>query len=198
MIKINLASDSKNVTLESYLRLVKLKPIALGFLLTFLPDMINSYYFQDQITIAQTDLSELQRQRNSLRAEMNKYKNIKSQIEKLKEREQNLQERLKVVKQIVETKKNPWNPILYISKNIPPSAWLTKMVYKPEPGVGVMDIAGYSTDYKVQREFVDALKQSIFFDKFIEPKKVTEETANNDQAKGFAPFEFNLVLVRLE
>jgi Tfp pilus assembly protein PilN len=197
MIKINLSTDGKKVGPEAYLRLIKLKFVILGLILMLVPDWIKSAYFEDQLNIAQTDMSTLTKERNELRKKVDGVKNIRNQIEKLKEREQSLQERLKVVKQIVETKKNPWNPVQYIAKNIPENVWLTSMIYNPEPGAGSMTLTGYSVDYKIQGEFQEALKQSIFFDKYIEYKKVTNSTTQTN-SKEFAQFEFILKLVRLD
>lgn len=197
MIKINLSTVKKPIDLANVggfdLSKINVKWVVLAIVFLYIPD----FFVVDRLTeIRDTRDQELQAliaQKNKVTKEVSELKNFDKQIEMLKRREEELASKLEVVKSILSTKKNPWNILVYVAKNIPPEIWLTEIKYEGDK----LQIKGRSSDYQSQGIFLENLKKSIFFDKNITYQKSDSAPAGRDNRK-LASFDITAVITRYE
>lgn len=196
MIKVNLSTVKKPMDLANVggldLSKINVKWVILAIIFLYIPD----FFVVDRLTAIREErdqeLQALIEQKNKITKEVNELKNFDKQIEMLKRREEELAAKLEVVKSILSTKKNPWNILVYVAKNIPPEIWLTEIQYQGDS----LTIRGRSADYQSQGLFLENLKKSIFFDKNIVYQK-GDAPATRDNRK-LASFEMIATITRYE
>lgn len=197
MIKINLSTVKKPMDLANVggfdLSKINVKWVVLAIVFLYAPD----FFVVDNLTeirdARDQELQALIAQKNKITKEVNELKNFDKQIEMLKRREEELASKLEVVKSILSTKKNPWNILVYVAKNIPPEIWLTEIKYEGDK----LQIKGRSSDYQSQGIFLENLKKSIFFDKNITYQKNDAAPTGRDNRK-LASFDITAVITRYE
>jgi Tfp pilus assembly protein PilN len=197
MIQINLTTNKKPLDLSDVggmdLSKINVKMVLIAIVLLYVPDILILPSFEEEKMIANQELAQLSEQQQKLAQEVSKLKEFDLQIQQLKRREQQLLEKLALVKTIISKKKNPWNILVYVAKNIPPEIWLTEILYEGDKIV----FKGLSTDYTNQGLFLENLKKSIFFSENLSYSKTN--TSNLDESlKKLAPFEVTATITRYE
>lgn len=197
MIEINLSTLKKPLDLANVggfdLSKLNVKMVVLAIFLLYVPDFFIMDSLQESKTAADEQLQALIQKKNQLTRRVNALKEFDKQVQQLKRREQQLTEKLEVVKSILTTKRNPWNVLVYVAKNIPPEIWLTEIEFQDEELI----FRGLSLDYANQGVFLENLKKSIFFDKNITYNKINTTGLPEDQ-KSMAPFEIKARIARFE
>ncbi len=197
MIQVNLSTLKKPIDLANVggfdLSKVNVKMVLIAIALLYIPDFFLVDGFEEERVAAENKLAELTTQKNQLQKRVSALKEFDKQVQQLKRREAQLLEKLNVVKTIITKKKNPWNILVYVAKNIPPEIWLTEITYDSEKLI----FKGLSTDYTNQGLFLENLKKSIFFDKNISYSK-TDTSTLPDEVKNLAPFEITATIARFE
>ncbi len=172
---------------------LNVKMVVIAIVLLYVPDFFLIDGLKESKELRERELDELNQQKSKLEQEVSELKNFDKQIEQLKRREEELASKLEVVKSIITTKKNPWNILVYVAKNIPPEIWLTEIRYEQEKLI----FKGLSTDYLNQGVFLENLKKSIFFDKNISYSKL-DSAATSQGGTKLAPFEITTTITRFE
>lgn len=197
MIQVNLSTAKKPLDLANVggfdLSKINVKMVLIAIVLLYIPDFFLVDGFEQDRVLAQESLSQLMQKKNQLQKRVSALKEFDKQVQQLKRREAQLTEKLNVVKTIITKKKNPWNILVYVAKNIPPEIWLTEITYNSDKLV----FKGLSTDYTNQGLFLENLKKSIFFDKNITYSK-TDTTTLPEEMKNLAPFEITATITRFE
>lgn len=197
MIEINLSTLKKPLDLANVggfdLSKLNVKMVLLAIFLLYAPDFFIVDSLQESKTKADEELQALMQKKSKLTRRVNALKEFDKQVQQLKRREQQLTEKLEVVKSILTTKRNPWNILVYVAKNIPPEIWLTEIEFQDEELI----FRGLSLDYANQGLFLENLKKSIFFDKNITYNK-TNPTSLPANQKNMAPFEIKARIARFE
>ena len=197
MISINLTTQKKAVDITNIggldLSKINVKFVLIAILISYLPDFIILPSLQSERESAQEKVNLLNEENTKKRKQVNSLKGFDKQIQQLKRREQQLVEKLELVKTIISKKKNPWNVLVYVAKNIPPEIWLTEIIYEDDKII----FKGLSMDYTNQGVFLENLKRSVFFADNIIYNKVDTATLDADMKK-MAPFEVTANIVRYE
>ena len=198
MIEINLSTLKKPLDLANVggfdLSKLNVKLVVLAIIVLYIPDFFVVGSLEEARVAADQDLQTMIQQKNKLTKRVNALKEFDKQVQQLKRREQQLTEKLGVVKSILTTKRNPWNILVYIAKNIPPEIWLTEVEFQEDE----LTFRGLSLDYANQGVFLDNLKKSIFFDKNITYSKVPFTGTVTEASKSLAPFEVKTRITRFE
>jgi Tfp pilus assembly protein PilN len=198
MIEINLSTLKKPLDLANVggfdLSKLNVKLVVLAIVILYVPDFFIVGSLEESKLAADQELQEMIQQKNKLTKRVNALKEFDKQVQQLKRREQQLTEKLEVVKSILTTKRNPWNILVYIAKNIPPEIWLTEIEFKEDE----LTFRGLSLDYANQGVFLDNLKKSVFFDKNITYNKIQLTGSAADTSKNLAPFEVKARITRFE
>ena len=198
MIEINLSTVKKPLDLANVggldLSKLNIKLVVLAILFLYIPDFFLVGNLEELRVAADGELQAMILKKNKLTKRVNSLKEFDKQVQQLKRRELQLTEKLEVVKSILTTKRNPWNILVYIAKNIPPEIWLTQIEFKEDE----LTFRGLSLDYANQGVFLDNLKKSIFFDKKITYSKIPLTTSATDAEKSMAPFEVKARITRFE
>jgi Tfp pilus assembly protein PilN len=198
MIEINLSTVKKPLGLANIggldLSKLNVKLVVLAFFFLYIPDFFLVGNLEELRVAADGELQAMILKKNKLTKKVNALKEFDKQVQQLKRRELQLTEKLEVVKSILTTKRNPWNILVYIAKNIPPEIWLTQIEFKEDE----LTFRGLSLDYANQGVFLDNLKKSIFFDKKITYSKIPLTTSATDAEKSMAPFEVKARITRFE
>lgn len=197
MIKVNLSTLKKPIDLANVggmdLSKLNVKMVVIAIVLFYVPDLFIVDGLRESKEARERELDELNQRKLKLEKEVSELKNFDKQIEQLKRREDELAAKLEVVKSIINTKKNPWNILVYVAKNIPPEIWLTEIKYEGNK----LSFKGLSTDYLNQGVFLENLKKSIFFDKNISYSKI-EAPATSQVGYKLAPFEVSTTISRFD
>ncbi len=197
MIEINLSTLKKPLDLANVggfdLSKLNVKLVVLAIILLYIPDFFIIDSLEKSKIAADAELQELIQTKNKLTKRVNALKEFDKQVQQLKRRERQLTEKLEVVKSILTTKRNPWNILVYVARNIPPEIWLTEIAFQGEELI----FKGLSLDYANQGIFLDSLKKSVFFDKNITYSKVPP-TGTSETQKNLAPFEIKARIARFE
>ena len=197
MISINLSTQKKALDITNVggldLSKIKVKFVLIAILISYLPDFIILPSLEEERAAAQETINNLTTEANKKRKQVNSLKGFDKQIQQLKRREQQLVEKLELVKTIISKKKNPWKVLEYVAKNIPPEIWLTEIYYEDDK----MIFKGLSMDYTNQGVFLENLKRSVFFADNIAYSKVDTAAMSSDMKK-MAPFEITANIVRYE
>ncbi len=197
MININLSTQKKAVDITNVggfdLSKIKVKFVLIAIILSYVPDFIILPTLETERVEAQARIDELSNDAGKKKKQVNSLKGFDKQIQQLKRREQQLVEKLELVKTIISKKKNPWKVLEYVAKNIPPEIWLTEIIYNDDK----MIFKGLSMDYTNQGVFLENLKRSVFFADNIVYSKVDTAAMSTDLKK-MAPFEITANIVRYE
>lgn len=162
MIKINLSPSRKSSSLNNVggidLTKVKIKALALVFVLLYIPDFFIIPAWNESLEQTKQEVQDQRDKLNKLKSEVNKTKDFEKQIEDLKLQEQVLGQKLIAVKEAISIKKNPAALLLYVAKNTPQNLWIKDLLIEKEN----MVIKGEALDYASIGEFVTSLRSSVF------------------------------------
>lgn len=165
MIEINLIVGKKPFKMPTLLgidlAILNLKMIGLAILISFVPGMFLEGGREEEINVANDEVTQLRQQAQKLERKVDDNKGIQDQVDALNRQEKKLAERLGVVKEIIKLKKNPMNIMLYVAKNIPEDVWMMELNLSGN----TISIKGQALNYKSIGMFIENLKNSVFFNK---------------------------------
>lgn len=197
MIEVNLIGGKKVFKLPVFmgidLNLINIKWIIVVYVLSLFRPVLegqwvkNKEQMEKKLTDARNDLEKVKK-------EGSKLDGLKQEIEALDSQEKRLNEKLSVVKKIIKIKKNPMSILLFVAKNIPVDAWLKAIEIDNDQ----LTITGEALSYKSIAQFIESLKDSIFFEA-ASIKLVDTGTRNEDNSnKRLEFFKLKAVIVRYE
>jgi hypothetical protein len=171
MIEINLSPTKKAASITNVggidLSLINVKMLVISILILYVPEGFIESYYEEQ---TQKEIQSQTKYRNELKIVSEKVKSMRSiekQVDALRDQEEKLARKLDVVKEIINKRQNPFDVLKYVTENVPPNLWLTKL----ELDGGEMIFEGYATDFNAIGGFLANLKNSIFFQKNISYSK---------------------------
>jgi Tfp pilus assembly protein PilN len=162
MIEVNL--NKANVSqLPSIMGmdLNKLNPkwLLVAILFYYIPGFFVAGTFSSNLNTLQGEITTMNRQLGTLRAKSNKTANIQKEIDVLNERKNKLNERLQAVREVMESRKNPYKIFSFIQKEIPAEVWFETIGMEKD----IIKIEVRSKFYRKIGEFIDRLKEGVFF-----------------------------------
>ena len=194
MIKINLTTAQKQLDIANVggfdFTKVKIKAVILAIVILYAPDFILVPLWEQEIAETQQTVSSKQAALGSLKRKMSQSQDLEKQIQDLKEQEKILTEKLAVVKQILNEKKNPSNLLIYLAKNIPNEVWINELTFQNDD----LKINGESLDYASIGKFLENVKSSVF----IREASVTksESIVRETDKRRVERFEINFKIAR--
>lgn len=167
MIEINLSPAKKDASITNVggidLSLINVKMLVLALVLLYVPDIFLQSYYDDEIGVEQKLQAELNAEYRKFRNKVASMENIKKQADALREQEEKLARKLEVVREVINKRQNPYKVFKYLAENIPENVWLVSLELNEKDLV----MQGYSKNFKHIGEFLENLKNSIFFSKDI-------------------------------
>ncbi len=181
MIDINLTPGEKQKDLTRIaginLSLINIKFLIPCFLAVYLVEPIIDAFYVDEIEKTQAQNLKNIKKFRTLSGELKKYDAVKKQVKELNIQEKNLATKIKIVKEIVEKRQNPFKILKYIADNTPKDVWVVELEVDDKE----LKIQGYSKSWKSIGTFIENLKNSIFFNgniNYVKPEGVSTEISN--------------------
>jgi Tfp pilus assembly protein PilN len=165
MIKTNLlVTDSKSSSSAFVsgidFSVINWKMILLSLLIFFGADILKTSYFDSKLKVVQSEIDQVNSQKQKLKKQLDSLKDIKLQVEEVKKLEATLTQKVEILKKILEYKRIPLKIFTLISASIPENTWFDSLVIKEN----MIQIKGRSRDYKNIGLFIDTIKSSTFFE----------------------------------
>jgi Tfp pilus assembly protein PilN len=178
MIEINLTPGEKQKDFTKIaginLGLINFKLLVPFIFLIYLVEPGVDAFYIDEITALETKTMSDKKKLRQLRTELRGYDAVKKQVKELNIQEKNLATKIKIVKEIVEKRQNPFKVLKYIADNTPKDVWIVELEIDDRD----LKIIGYSKSWKSIGFFIDNLRNSIFFNgtaNYIKPEAMEEE-----------------------
>lgn len=185
MIKINFLEKRKKSETDLMgipITAINFKFFGVALLLYFIvPWQLNSY-FDGKISDVQTKIQTIEDSISKIKEKLKGQDELQNEIDEFKEQEKKLNEKLDVIKQIINFKKNPTSIMLYVAKNIPKELWLESFEIKDDKIL----LKGYADTYSSLGTFIENLESSMFFeDKFDLQSKAADLQEGNRRGESF-------------
>lgn len=181
MIEINLTPGEKQKDFTKIagmnLSLINVKLLVPFFLLVYLVEPVIDAFYVDEIASIEAKTIAGKKKLREMTAELRGYDVVKKQVKELNIQEKNLATKIKIVKEIVEKRQNPFKVLKYIADNTPKDVWIVELEIDDRD----LKLVGYSKSWKSIGFFIDNLRNSIFFNgtaNYIKPEALKEEIAN--------------------
>lgn len=191
MIEINLTPgerDSGGVIVAGMdVSLFNVKLIVIFIFLVYLVEPIVDVFYVDEIETIRSATVKHKGKLRKLKKDLRQYDAIKDQVKKLNLQQENLNSKIKIVKEIVDKRQNPFVILKYIADNTPKNVWLAELEITDKN----LKISGYSKSWKSIGSFIENLKDSIFFNGNV---KYTQNKATSSK-KRFESFELTTSIV---
>ena len=178
MIEINLTPSEKQQDFTKIaginLSLINVRLTVIFIVILYAINPVIDQFYSGSILKMEERFSNDQKNRKKLLGQLRKYDVIKKQVEDLNNQEKELANKIKIVKEIVDKRSNPFPALKYIANNTPNNVWVTEL----EIDDNNVKIVGYSRNWKSIGIFIENLKTSIFFDgniNYNKPIGVSEE-----------------------
>ncbi|MBF0311793.1 MAG: PilN domain-containing protein [Oligoflexia bacterium] len=197
MIEVNLLGDKKSYKLPTLLgidlSLLPIKGILIVYGFSFLLPVLVDYY-ANKNKILRNNVMALNEEIAKANEEGKKLDFLKEEVEKIETQEQRLNEKLNVVKKILKIKKNPLNIMLFIARKVNEDLWITSFAIEND----ILSISGESLSYKSVGDFINDLKNSIFFENGV--VKLDESNTKVDElsSRRVESFKISAKIVRYE
>ena len=163
MIELNLSPSKKSGGITDVagidLSLINVKMMVIALLIWFVPEPVLVGMWDDETKSYRSQFTKLNTEYKKLQRNVRKMQNVQKQVDALKEQEEKLARKLDTVKKIINKRQNPYLILKYVAENIPPEIWLQSIKLTDRN----LLIKGYAKDYKNIGTFINALKNSIFF-----------------------------------
>ncbi len=173
MIEINLSPSEKQNNITNVaginLSLINVRWVIPAVILIYTIESMIGLYFSPQVKQLDQKIKKNRQEVKELKAEERKYVDIKRQVEELDEQEKKLAAKIKVVREIIDKRQNPFNVLKYIADNTPDDVWIVEL----EISDRVLKMKGFSKSWKSIGKFIENLKNSIFFSgntEYIKPQ----------------------------
>lgn len=171
MIEINLSPTKKAGSITNVggidLSLINVKMMVISMLILYIPEGFVESYYEDMTAKEIQTQTVLRKELQGIASKVEGMRSIEKQVTALKDQEEKLARKLDVVKEIINKRQNPFEVLKYITDNVPPNLWLTKL----ELEGGELIFEGYATDFSAIGTLLGNLKNSIFFMKNISYSK---------------------------
>jgi Tfp pilus assembly protein PilN len=181
MIEINLTPGEKQKDFTKIaginLSLINFKLLIPFLLLVYIVEPVVDAFYVDEIQTVEANTLADKKKLRELRTELRSYDEVKKQVKELNIQEKNLATKIKVVKEIVDKRQNPFKILKYIADNTPEDVWIIELEVDDKD----VKIVGYSKSWKSIGFFIDNLRNSIFFNgtaNYIKPEAVESEYSN--------------------
>lgn len=192
MIKINLLVGKKPLDITNVggfdLSQINLKFLIIAILISYTPEFFLYSKFEEDIKKENEKLAVVDKKLRESNKKVKSLQAIEKQIKALEVLDKQLQDKLNVVRDIIKINTNPVNILLYISKNIPEELWVKEITIENN----VLRILGESKSPKSIGDFMDNLKNSIFFRKDVRLPEFKTVTKDNIRTEDFT-IEANIV-----
>ena len=167
MIEINLSPHSKGANLSDVggfnFSLLNVKMIVIAFAFMYIPEIFLLSHYEGEKQSIETKLTTLNKEYRKYRKKVGAMDNIQRKVDELVSLEKKLSMRINVVKEIVNKRENPFKVLKYIAENIPKDVWIVELTIKDR----ILTLRGYSESWKSIGDFLENLKNSIFFERNI-------------------------------
>jgi hypothetical protein len=174
MIEINLSPTKKAAGISNVaginLSLINVKMMVIALLIWFIPEPIIISAMDDEINKHKMTFEKLNSEYRNLQGTIQGMQNIEKQVEALQEQEQKLAVRLDTVKQIINRRQNPFEVLKYVAENIPSEVWIESVEINDRSVI----LTGYAKTWKNIGEFLESIKNSIFFNGRADYQKPAE------------------------
>ncbi|MAX67729.1 MAG: PilN domain-containing protein [Bacteriovoracaceae bacterium] len=182
MIEINLSPSEKQNNITNVaginLSLINVRWVIPAVILIYTIESMIGLYFSPQVKQLDQKIKKNRQEVKELKAEERKYVDIKRQVEELDEQEKKLAAKIKVVREIIDKRQNPFNVLKYIADNTPDDVWIVEL----EISDRVLKMKGFSKSWKSIGKFIENLKNSIFFSgntEYIKPQDLIGQIEKN-------------------
>lgn len=180
MLQINIVKKRKKVSgkiLGIDFALINKKLLIISLVILFVPEMALVEFYNQQIGEVQTQISNLQAQKKKIIKQIKDNEHLKLELEAYNEKIRELKDKEEQVAKIVKQKTNPKNLLERLARTIPEDVWFTELEIKSDRTI---KLSGESTSYRSIGKFVNAAKQSSFFDKNLKLKMKKNKKKNYD------------------
>ncbi len=170
MIELNLLEKKQPVVLPTVLGIdlnnLNLKMLGVAIVIYYLPSVVVSNIYNERTTNAEEVLAALTAQNTTLKADLVKDANIKSQVDAYKSQVSKLQSRSTQVDEILKTRTNPKKILEKVARSIPEDVWFVKMGINDKNEITV---EGGSYTPRAVGEFITNINDSPYFGGSITP-----------------------------
>lgn len=164
MIKINLkgqTQSSGSFVGNFDISMINL-PLLLGALVfTGVAPMAIDSFLRGSRDEIQKNIDDVTAQKKKYDKELESLADIEKRIQGMEKEEIAIKSRVQVLQNLLKEKSNPMKLMHYIAEHIPSNVWITKIDIKQKAFL----LEGNALDYDSIGKFVEALNQSVFFNK---------------------------------
>lgn len=167
MIEINLSPTKKATSITNVggidLSHINVKMMLIAFLIMFVPEGFIVDYFDSNIKKNNDEYNRLNGELKKIQKKVRGMSSIQKQVDALNEQEEKLAKKLVAVKKIINKRQNPFEILTYLVDNIPKDLWLINTKLEGQ----TLTMRGYAKNWKSIGDFLESMKNSIFFAKQI-------------------------------
>lgn len=165
MIEINLSPTKSDFDVANFgginFSLINVKMLIIALVVLYVPETFLSSHYDGLIKAEQNKQARLNAEYRKIKGRVAELESIEKQVNALKAQEKKLANKLEIVKEIINKRQNPYKVLKYIAENIPEGVWLVDLTMD-ENQIG---LKGYAKNFKNIGQFLENLKNSIFFNK---------------------------------
>lgn len=178
MIEINLTPGEKQTDLTKVaginLSLINIRLLIPCLIAIYIVEPIIDAFYLEDIKTLETKTTNDRTKLRKLSTELKRYDAVKKQVQELNNQEKTLQTKIKIVREIVQRRQNPFKVLKYIADNTPDDVWVVELEIDDKN----LKLLGYSKSWKSIGTFIENLKNSIFFNgnvNYIKPDGMSQE-----------------------
>lgn len=174
MIEVNLVHSKKGFGAQKSgsnvdISKVNSKMVFIAIALLYVPGIFLSDYFDSEKEVINNQIQILNAENQKSLKSLKEVRSLRQQVEQHQEQEKRLKAKLEIVREIISSRKNPYQILLYISKNIPENVWLNELKVEKNQLI----LKGTAKSYKSIGVFTNNLKNAIFFS-FVTYRQLTD------------------------
>ena len=195
MIEVNLVPGAKKDGATKVagidVGLINIKMVVISIILLYSYEAAIDFVYGDQVAVLEEQARENNKKHRELSSELAKNQAIKDKVKVLDAQEATLASKISVVKEIVDKRSNPFEVLKYIAENTPDYVWLHELEIENNK----LTMTGQSKSFKKLGDFIENLKNSIFFDGNINYTK-PENIKSSINGIRVEPFKLQAQIVR--
>lgn len=165
MIEVNLSPTKSDFDVANFgginFSLINVKLMVIALVVLYVPEPFLASHYEELIKAEQAKQAKLNGEYRKIRGKVNQLQIIEKQVNALKAQEEKLANKLEIVKEIINKRQNPYKILKYVAENIPEGVWLVDLSLNE----GEIALKGYARNFKSIGQFLENLKNSIFFNK---------------------------------
>lgn len=198
MIEINLSPTKSDFDVANFgginFSLINVKMLIIALVVLYIPETFLSSHYDELIKAEQDKQAKLNAEYRKIKVRVAELESIEKQVNALKAQEKKLANKLEIVKEIINKRQNPYKVLKYIAENIPEGVWLVDLTMD-ENQIG---LKGYAKNFKNIGQFLENLKNSIFFNKNSIEYERPESLPNEIDGVFLEVFEIKAPIVSFE